>query len=247
VGLLLQHSGHDNPMPDLVGRDRSASMEAFLRAVGKDDLKRVRGQLKYNSDLVFSTDINGWTPLHYAAKRGRTDLAELLLANKADVNAKDTGGATPLLWAAKHGHKDMVELLLAGRADVDAKESRRGQTSLHFAAEEGHKDVAELLLANRANVDARDNIDATPLHYAALKGHKDVVKLLLANQADVGVKDSKYGQTASDLAATGGHSDVAELLRRHHAMLSASLRGKNQEPIAPSRRSVFLWSSDKKN
>jgi hypothetical protein len=46
-----------------------------------------------------------------------------------------------------------------------------------------------------------------------------------------------------DVAATGGHKDVAELLRRHHARLSASLRGENQEPIAQSRRSIFLWSS----
>jgi hypothetical protein len=36
------------------------------------------------------------------------------------------------------------------------------------------------------------------------------------------------------LAATGGHKDVAELLHRHHAMLSASLRVENQEPIAAS-------------
>jgi hypothetical protein len=36
------------------------------------------------------------------------------------------------------------------------------------------------------------------------------------------------------LAATGGHEDVAELLRRHHVMLSASLRVENQEPIAAS-------------
>ena len=36
------------------------------------------------------------------------------------------------------------------------------------------------------------------------------------------------------MAATGGHEDVAELLRRHHVMLSASLRVENQEPIAAS-------------
>ena len=38
-------------------------------------------------------------------------MVELLLANKAEVNAKDIGGLTPLYWAAEKGHKDVVELL----------------------------------------------------------------------------------------------------------------------------------------
>jgi ankyrin repeat protein len=65
-------------------------------------------------------------------------LAEVLLANQADVNAKDRDGATPLHWAAKNGHKDVAEVLLDSEADVDAKESTYTATPLHMAAEEGH-------------------------------------------------------------------------------------------------------------
>lgn len=39
------------------------------------------------------------------------DVVELLLANKADVNAKADNGATPLDIAAGGGHEDVVELL----------------------------------------------------------------------------------------------------------------------------------------
>ena len=49
-------------------------------------------------------------------------MAELLLANKAEVNAKDTFGGTPLHIAAYHGYKDVAELLLANKAEVNAKE-----------------------------------------------------------------------------------------------------------------------------
>jgi ankyrin repeat protein len=38
-------------------------------------------------------------------------VAELLLANKADVNAKNSDGQTPLHEAVESGFKDVVELL----------------------------------------------------------------------------------------------------------------------------------------
>ena len=53
------------------------------------DLAKVQALLKDNHDLVFSKDNNGGTPLHWAALNGHKDVAELLLANRADVNAKD--------------------------------------------------------------------------------------------------------------------------------------------------------------
>ena len=63
------------------------------------------------------------TPLHWRRLNGHKDVAELLLANKADVNAKDNDGETPLHMAAFKGHKDVAELLLANKADVNAKDN----------------------------------------------------------------------------------------------------------------------------
>jgi ankyrin repeat protein len=159
------------------------------------------------------------------------------MANQGDVNAKDKDGATPLHWAAKNGHKHVAQLLLASRADVNAKESRFAKTALHFAAEEGHRDVAKLLLASKADVNARNNINATPLHFAALKGNEDVAKLLLAAGADINAKESKYDQTPLQLAATGSHKGVAELLRRPPATHSGSPGAESLAPVTASSRS----------
>ena len=48
-------------------------------------------------------------------KKGAKEVAELLLANKAEINAKAGDGATPLHWAALDGCKEVAELLPAAR------------------------------------------------------------------------------------------------------------------------------------
>ena len=147
------------------------------------DFGKVQTLVKGNPGLVFNKDEGGFTPLHWAASSGHKDVAELLLAHGADVNAKNNNGSTPLHFAAALGHKDVAELLLAHGADVNAK-NKGGSTPLHFAAALGHKDVAELLLAHGADVNAKNNNGWTPLYYAVSGGHKDVAQLLRQHGGD---------------------------------------------------------------
>jgi ankyrin len=116
--------------------------------------------------------------LHCAAKNGHKDVADLLLANKADVNARDDNcGDTPLHCAARSGHKDVADLLLASKADVNAKNENYHDRPLHCAAKIGHKDVAELLLANKADGNTKNRYGETPLLEATRSGQRDVAEL----------------------------------------------------------------------
>ncbi len=63
-------------------------------------MKKVKTLLNEHPELVFSKDENGATPLHAASLYGHKDVVELLLANKADVNARAKDGAAPLYLAA---------------------------------------------------------------------------------------------------------------------------------------------------
>lgn len=51
------------------------------------------------------------TPLHMAADAGNKEAVELLVANKAVVNARANSGEAPLRVAILHGRGDVAEWL----------------------------------------------------------------------------------------------------------------------------------------
>jgi len=111
---------------------------------------------------VNAKDEDGWTPLHFAATE---EIAELLINEGADVNAKNKWSGTPLQWTARGGHKEIVELLIAKGANVSAKNDEDG-TPLHLPADRGHTEVVELLITAGADVNAKDDEGETPLDQA---------------------------------------------------------------------------------
>jgi uncharacterized protein DUF1566/ankyrin repeat protein len=126
------------------------------------DIKKVELLLKGEPDLIASKDEKyGQTPLHIAAFNDRLDVAKLLLADKADVNAKAKNGSTPLHLAAAKGSKDMVELLLANKADVNAVDNE-GWSPVHSAITWEHKDIADLLSQNGGKDLPAPKAPATP-------------------------------------------------------------------------------------
>ena len=127
--------------------------------------------------LMWKRDAFGGTPLHIAAGHGLTDVVELLLENKANVNALDKFGRTALIDALNSGKIELVSLLLANGCQVEIA-CRDGRTALHIAVLHDLKEVVKLLLENKANIEARDNRGSTPLHIAVEHNQEQMVKLL---------------------------------------------------------------------
>lgn len=227
-----------------------------IHLAAKDgDLEKVMALLIENPDLLDLKNKDGATPLELAASFDRMDvaefllskgaevvslahaksiaMAELLLANRANVNLISKGGWTALLSAAISGRTERVEFLLAHGAEVNATKDD-GDTSLHLAAYYNFPDVVKLLLASGAEVNAINKDGQPPLHSTIgyYDGKMEMVELLLAHGADVNIKDND-GKTPLHLAVAEGKKDVAELLLARRVDVNArDARGKSPLQIA---------------
>jgi ankyrin repeat protein len=68
------------------------------------DKEMVKPLIAKGADMNFG-DPRGWTPLHIVAQCGLTEIAEILIANGADVNAVDKGGRYwKLIFSGKNSH-----------------------------------------------------------------------------------------------------------------------------------------------
>lgn len=183
-------------------------------AAAKGDLNKVVAILKKHPDEVNSRDKFGNEPLHLAVRHNKVAIAELLLANGADVNAGQNGGPgeTPLTLALQsYQHREMLELLLTHGAEVNVLSN--GNTPLHTAVDRNLIEDVELLLANGADPNAKGMNWQTPVHFAVLSGHIPILKMLLDYGADPNAKDSEGNtpmhyarhEAAEVLIKYGGH------------------------------------------
>jgi ankyrin repeat protein len=152
-------------------------------AAQKGDLNKVKALVQSDPKVVTSKDKNGNTPLHLAAFHDHAAVAEFLLANGAEVNAKNSYSSfvpddlEGMFAANDANHKDPQDLLLA--KGEDAKASTNGYTPLDLALfSYNHKDVVALLLAKGADVNAKDQRGFTPLYYAKAGDLGKIVDML---------------------------------------------------------------------
>jgi ankyrin repeat protein len=143
--------------------------------------------LKQNPGLVRATTPNGMTALHYAARAGHFDVADLLLRYQAEVNTLDNRGSSALMEACHGGpwksgpSEEIIQLLLDHNAQVD----------LIQAAAMGRTSLIESILDRDASVlDTPDLQGKTALFHAAHNNRFPAVKLLVERGADVNRSDA---------------------------------------------------------
>ena len=131
-----------------------------------------------------ATNNDGATPLHVAARNGKTEAALELIrhgANKAKVSGL---AGTPLHQAAFCGHVSTVKRLLMAGCPVGVVGSN-GDSVLHAAAQGGNAEmIKELLMCTKCEINAANNDGTTPLHVAAGNGKTEAALELIRHEAN---------------------------------------------------------------
>jgi ankyrin repeat protein len=157
-------------------RQDAAAVEAILKAGTEPDINeasalgdfdRVRKLIEQDKSLVNRYSADGFSPLHLAAYFGHQLVADLLIKNGAELNAKSKNAllATPLQSAAAGNQQNVAELLLKHRADANCK-GQGGYSPLHEVASSGQTSFAELLLLHGADIQAKSDDGKTALQVA---------------------------------------------------------------------------------
>jgi ankyrin repeat protein len=184
--------------------------------------KVLRHLLNQNNLSIFARDkCCGHTPLHHAAAKGWVDIAKLLIASGADVNATDFNKSTPLTIAAQLSSKKMCEYLVLSGATLDAKDAT-GDNALHCAATGGkYENVLYLIEKPSFTTKQRGRDECTVLHFSIMANNLSIMKLLIdLKGTDIEAED-EHKNTPLLLAAKCTNVEAFEYLQGKNAKLSA--------------------------
>jgi uncharacterized protein len=157
---------------------RGATLTIF-EACAAGEVERFEALMDSESSPIHQFSADGWSPLHLAAYFGHKKIAEMLIAQGADVTARsrNSTGNTPLHAALAGNHKLVAGLLLGHGADVNAADAA-GWRPLHLAAANNNIDVMSALIAQGADVTAPNGEGQTALSIAQEHNHREAAALL---------------------------------------------------------------------
>ncbi len=171
---------------------------------------------------INDTDKQGYTPLHYAAWRGRLEVAKFLIEEYANSIFKYNNGSTLPCNAPLKNHLHVMKCSIGNRNILEIRDNS-GRVPLHCAASNGKLDMVKYFIdEEKVDVNIKDNGYWTPLHWASWGGHLDVAKYLVDKRANINAKD-KGSKIPLNVAIDQKHNDVVKYLEQAQLDLNKEL------------------------
>ena len=245
VSAHLPHDPHTRrPLPTLLHRATLAWCE------GETQVPQLL--IDHGADLN-STAGGALAPLEMAAASRHPEMAELLIANGADVELH--AELPPAEVAVRYQKRDIFKLLIAAGARYDISHTLRlgmlAETRALLAADPaiantetahglplnlavGRPGIFKLLLRHGADIHAEDSLGLTPLKAARIPESDKVVRTLL----QMGVEDDIYGALAA-----GDEARVEAILKADPAQAHPVGCWPQRGPIPPVIWAVWSGST----
>lgn len=114
--------------------------QALQLAAWKGHLAAVKWLLAHGA--VLNREPMQWGALHYAVFAGYRDIAQFLIEQGANLNARIPNGSTVLMMAAREGHDDLARMLVDAGADARLVNDK-GESALTWAMRHQHFKIAQ--------------------------------------------------------------------------------------------------------
>ena len=187
-------------------------MEAVHDAAYKGDLAEIQRLITGDPSLIERLGDNGYNVLMIASQHGQHHVAEWLVDNGSDVEAKDKYGHTSLHLACICCQAETAALLLRKGADVNKTCTPRAETPLIFACNAGNKETVKALLSHPGLlIDHQEIRGWTALWRGVHRNRPEATELMLAAGADPRIARDD-GMIPLDCARNEGHAECVALL-----------------------------------
>jgi ankyrin repeat protein len=121
----------------------------------------------FQPDNINAPQADGrFTPLMRAAKLGRLDIVDELLALGVDLAALNADGCNALWLTCYNGSHALIERLIAAGIDID-RQNGNGATCLMYVSSNSKPDLVKLLLEKGADPKLKNYDEFTALDLAA--------------------------------------------------------------------------------
>ena len=193
---------------DLIKERRLSKLHKIVLGILPLDIE---GELRTRGLTIDIVDVNGFTALMWAARRGDSIAVDLLIKGGANVNLETDVKWSALIFAAYGADSTCVKLLLEAGAN-HLQVNFQGDNALHYAAQNSNnRDIIRLLVERGVDLEARTTFGGTPLMASAHSNKIESATALLDFGADINVVDDD-GDNALYNAIYLCHDDMTQLL-----------------------------------
>lgn len=185
-----------------------------LAAINPDPSPFVNLLTSRRLDDLYLVDIDGWSPLHYAAVANSSFCLQQLLFRGVPTTLVDRKGNTPLHLAVKYNRYENVHYIINKSPAALSMYNQQGYTPFHLASKVGNIDILKLFLFLEVNIDqttATNDEMLTPAMIAAQHGHLAALHLLAERGANLNVLDGRQ-RSVFGHAVLNGHTHVLAYL-----------------------------------
>ena len=161
-----------NANVDIKDKDGNTSLHlAVINSYkSKDYINIIYNLIRNNIDINILNN-NNQNALNIAVENNNTEIANILINNKSNLNNISSGYA-PIHIAIKNNNMHILENLLLNNAYINIKDDIKGYTPLCNAIENNNLDMCKMLIKNNAL------IDSNAINLANKIDNKEIKKLL---------------------------------------------------------------------